>query len=193
MPGFITGIGAGLSADVGDIKASVRATAPTGWLLCVGTIGNASSGATRRANADTLALFTFLWDGMSDANAPVSGGRGASAAADFAANKTITLPDTRERVIAGYNGGGAGLISSSMTVALGEKGGAGEVTLGINQLPPHSHGYNDPNLTSGSGADIGNGADEIIGDNSGTTAETGDGDPFSVLQPTILMNYFIKY
>jgi hypothetical protein len=56
------------------------------------TIGSSTSGATERANADTQALFVYLWG--ADVNLAVSGGRGASGAADFAANKTITLPDS---------------------------------------------------------------------------------------------------
>lgn len=56
------------------------------------TIGNVGSGATERANADTEALFIYIWTNFSDALAPVSGGRGATASSDFAANKTITVP-----------------------------------------------------------------------------------------------------
>ena len=50
------------------------------------TIGSSTSGATERANADTQALFLYLWP---DTRLTVSGGRGASAAADWAANKQI--------------------------------------------------------------------------------------------------------
>src|SRR5258708_1610023 len=46
---------------------------------------------------------TLLWNSWADAQAPVSSGRGASAAADFAAHKTITLPDLRGRVVAGLD------------------------------------------------------------------------------------------
>lgn len=67
------------------------------WLLVDGkTIGNASSGASARANADTEALFTKLW-AFPAASVPIytSAGsastRGASAAADFAAGKRIAL------------------------------------------------------------------------------------------------------
>ena len=74
----------------------------TGWVRDNGrTIGSASSGATERANADTSALFVYLWNTFSNTICPVSTGRGANAAADFAANKTITLPDKR-----GYIAGG---------------------------------------------------------------------------------------
>lgn len=75
----------------GDIKASFNSTQP-GWIpLNDGTIGSASSGATTRANADTINLYTVLWS-YSNTICPVSGGRGANAAADFAANKTLRLP-----------------------------------------------------------------------------------------------------
>lgn len=56
------------------------------------TIGSAISGATERANADTEDLFLFCWNTYSDDLAPVSTGRGANAAADWAANKTIGIP-----------------------------------------------------------------------------------------------------
>src|SRR5512139_3668854 len=73
-----------------------------GWVRDNGrTIGSATSGGTERANADTQALFTFLWNNFADAVCPVSTGRGASAAADWGANKTIGLPDKR-----GYIAGG---------------------------------------------------------------------------------------
>lgn len=68
----------------------------TGWVRLNGrTIGNASSGATERANADTQSLFERNWAKYSDSICAVSGGRGASAAADFAAGKTIALLNMR--------------------------------------------------------------------------------------------------
>lgn len=67
------------------------------------TLGNAASGATERANADTSDLFTHLWNNLANGQAAVSGGRGASAAADYAANKTITLPDLRGAIPIGLD------------------------------------------------------------------------------------------
>lgn len=84
--------------EPGDFTWSMR-TSKTGWVLGDGrTIGNAASGATSRANADTILLFTELWNNTSST---VSGGRGASAAADFAANKTIVVPSVRGRGVVG--------------------------------------------------------------------------------------------
>lgn len=84
-------------------------TAPAGYVFGNSlTIGNAASGATGRANADTQTLFELLWNSWANAQAPVSGGRGGNATADFNANKVIQLPDLRGAVIAGLdNNGGA--------------------------------------------------------------------------------------
>jgi hypothetical protein len=85
---------------VGDYKLSDRTSYPSGyrWLLCDGkTIGNGSSGATGRANADVEDLFAFLWESHSNTllaiqdSAGVATSRGISAAADFAANKRLPL------------------------------------------------------------------------------------------------------
>lgn len=76
----------------------------SGWVRANGrTLGSASSGATERANADTATLYAYLWNNFTNAICPVSTGRGASAAADFAANKTITLLDWRGYVPGGLD------------------------------------------------------------------------------------------
>jgi microcystin-dependent protein len=115
--------------------------AVTGWVRMNGrTIGSATSGATERANSDTNALFVFLWNG--DANLTVSGGRGASPAADWAANKTIALPDLRGRTLAGLDDMGgtdsSRLASSSLTscrLTLGCAGGESVHTLATSEIP----------------------------------------------------------
>lgn len=90
----------------GDAKLTWKTAADTGWVLADDKkIGSGSSGANGRANADTEALYTLLWNNIIDAWAPVSSGRGANAAADFAANKTITLPKTLGRALAVFGTG----------------------------------------------------------------------------------------
>ncbi len=85
----------------GDTMWRLQGGVRSGWVrMNDRTIGNTGSGATERANADTEAVYTFLWDNCADSVAPVSGGRGSTAAADFAANKTITVP-TMQGIIAG--------------------------------------------------------------------------------------------
>ena len=86
--------------QTGDTKLRYGTGVHTGWVRQNGrTIGSATSGATERANADCQPLFEYLWS--TDANLVVSTGRGASANADWVANKTIALPDARNRAMAG--------------------------------------------------------------------------------------------
>lgn len=121
-------------------------TLPTGWVWADGrTIGNASSGATARANADCYALFVGLWAASTNTELAVSGGRGASADADWTANKTIALPDKRGRVSAGKDDMG-GTAASRLTAAngldgtkLAGAGGSQTHTLTSAQIPSHTH------------------------------------------------------
>jgi hypothetical protein len=94
----------GLSWTTGDAKLTYKTTADATWILLDdGSIGDASSSATTRANADTSALFVLLYNAVpalvvqNSAGTPVS--RGASAAADFAAHRRLVIPKTlgRER------------------------------------------------------------------------------------------------
>lgn len=107
------------------------------------TIGNVGSGATERANADTEPLFTWYWNNLNNTIAPVSGGRGASPAADFAANKTITLLKAQNKAFFGLDamGGAAGGGFANVTFATGDKdtpgsaGGATRRSLTTDNLP----------------------------------------------------------
>ena len=124
--------------STGDIKPSFKNAADTGWVMMNDTsIGSATSSATGRANADTADLFALLWNNVSNTYAPVSGGRGASAAADFAANKTLTLPKALGRVLGGA-GAGSGLTSRSLGQSLGEE----THVLSEAELASHTHTQN---------------------------------------------------
>jgi hypothetical protein len=109
------------------------------------TIGNALSGGTERANADCNALFLFLWQNLSDTVCPVSGGR-TTAAADFAANKRIGLPDARGRSLFGLDGMGnslAGVIPITAIAANdtpGSSGGSSLHNITVGEMPVHLHG-----------------------------------------------------
>ncbi|MBR0868935.1 hypothetical protein JQ633_01085 [Bradyrhizobium tropiciagri] len=128
-------------AATGDIKSAYGTSVISGWVRANGrTIGNATSGATERANADTAALFSYLW--TTDLGLAVSGGRGASAALDFAANKTIALPDFRGRVLASFDDMGNSA-AGRLTTATMNGTGIGAVSLSGQQatlstlnLPP---------------------------------------------------------
>lgn len=132
-------------ATTGDIKARYGVGTLSGWVRANGrSIGSATSGATERANADTQSLYEYLWG--ADANLSVSSGRGASANADWTANKTIALPDWRGRAIAGLDDMGntaASRLTSSYfgtnATVLGAAGGAEKQTLTTEHMPSHYH------------------------------------------------------
>ena len=117
-----------LLLPTGSVMPYAGSTSPSGWLLCSGlTIGNATSGGTARANADTQVLFEQLWDSFSNTALPIftSAGavstRGASASADFAANKRLTIPDLRGRAVAGKDdmgGTASGRLVDTRTVSV---------------------------------------------------------------------------
>lgn len=106
-------------AITGDIIYRFATTARPGWVIASGrTIGSAISGATERANGDTLALYTHVWnetqsivaDYPSIQNAAgIPTARGVSAEADFAAGKRMPLVDTMGRAIRGLNVLGTGV------------------------------------------------------------------------------------
>lgn len=175
----------------GDIRTSLNAFSPFGWVPANdGTIGSASSGATTRANIDTWPLYSVLWNGVSNTYAPVSTGRGATALADFTANKTITLTKTLSRFI-GEAGAGSGL----STYTLGQTAGAESqsTTLVEANLPPHTHAYNFPLVVA-----AGTGAGTNINAGTGSANNTGPGNgtstPFNVatIPPSVFYNMFFK-
>ena len=162
--------------STGDVKLTLKTTADTGWVLMNdGTIGSAASAATTRANADTETLYTLLRTNTANADCAVSGGRGASAAADFAANKTIALPKTLGRALATY-GTGSGLTARALAAIVGAE-----------TLPAHTH-----TQPAGAGANSGAaGVGSYLLNGSGDTGSTGTGT-HGVMQPTVFLNVMIK-
>ncbi|HEY1506650.1 MAG TPA: hypothetical protein VGF92_20270 [Stellaceae bacterium] len=194
------------SFTTGDVKTTLKSAADAGWVMMNdGTIGDASSGATTRANADTQALFTLLWTNVSNANCPVAGGRGASAAADFAAHKAIALPKTLGRALAAA-GAGTGLTSRN----LGDTIGAETHTLTDAEqasMPVTASGslsgaviqlYNNSGATTIAAPDnIGditqpNGTLPVSGSVSVSGTASGGGGSHNNMQPTSFLNFMIK-
>lgn len=168
----------------GDVRMTLRSSAAPGWVICDdGTIGPAGSGATTRADDDCEDLFTLLWTNVLDAHAPVSGGRGASAAADWAADKTIGLTKMLGRSLA-VAGAGADLTSRD----LGEALGAETHTLTVGEMPEHSHSEVRP--TSGGNQGGGGGAAHNV--STTTTGTAGDDQPHNNMQPTAFLTAEIK-
>lgn len=145
-------------APTGAIHFVAQATAPAGWVLANGgTIGSAASGASR-ANDDTADLYAVLW-ALDATTYPVltsAGGastRGASAAADFAANKRITLPDLRGEFIRGADAGRG--VDASRVLGTAQAAAIG----------PHAHNTNGSttrNTTAG-------GSDQVTMSSGGAT------------------------
>lgn len=113
-----------VQVPTGVIVYAIWAAPKAGWLRLDGrTIGNAASGATSRANADCWPLYEDLWNTHSNTVCPIetSGGgataRGASAAADWAANKRLPLVDSRGAVLCDLDDGagrdGSGRVQGS--------------------------------------------------------------------------------
>lgn len=193
-------------APTGSYFPYALATLPSGWLWMDGrTIGSSASGATARANADCLDLFTGIWTSYANTEAAVSGGRGASAAADWAANKTIAIPDMRGRVPAGKDNMG-GVAASRLTTAgsgvngatLGASGGAQDHALTETQMPAHTHDLAMKYNTVGGAGSSRNywtrsGPDTLFdGTVTNGASAKGGGLAHNNTQPTLVANYIIK-
>jgi hypothetical protein len=147
---------------VGTISTLARNTAPTGWLAANGgTFGSASSGATS-ASADYEALFTLLWgNGWTDANLPIltSAGaastRGLSAAADWAANKRLTLPNLQGIFVRGSDSQTisgttySGTFAGKQTDAVIAHTHSGTTNV---DFPDHAHSYQRPGFAAARGS-----------------------------------------
>jgi hypothetical protein len=143
---------------IGTPVPSFSLTALPGYVLATtGTIGNAASNGTARANADTQSLFASLWANCPNATCPIftstgaGSTRGANAAADYAANKALATPEMQGAGLIGADEASAFLagvpvsVGSSTTTAsiLGENLHA--LTSGENG--PHTHTITDPGHT----------------------------------------------
>lgn len=167
--GPVTFNGSTTDAPAGMFAHFMRASAPAGWVAGNGgTIGNVGSGATR-ANVDTLALFTLWWTDFNDATLPIqtsAGGastRGASAAADWAANKRLTVFDVRNRFTRSSNN------AATVTgIAYGES----IISHGHAVTDPtHTHGVADPGHDHNVGSKGTSGGPGVV--DSGTASSSG--------------------
>lgn len=97
------------SPRTGDVRTTLN-TFPLGWVrMNDGTIGDASSSSTARANIDTFPLFDKIWTTFqasqtlapmyTSAGVPIA--YGATSVADFIANRQLSLTKNLGRVMAG--------------------------------------------------------------------------------------------
>ena len=138
-----------LIGRTGEVFLYMGTSPPTGALkMNGGTVGSALSGSTN-ASADYEALFSLIW-ALNATEFPIldsSGGastRGASAAADFAANKRLPLADMRGEFGRGWDDSRA--VDSGRVLGSDQAG----------QLAAHTHsaGYTDPQGRSDASIDM---------------------------------------
>jgi len=150
------------------------------WVREGVSMGSASSGATVADNR-TEQVYRALW-GRSDV--AVTGGKGVSSAADWGANKTMTLPTWAGRAMVAA-GQGSGLTTRTM----GTTWGSETKSLVEAELAPHAHAagsqlrfyVRDLNST-GSTAALSSG--NLVGLTQFTDT-VGSGTPFSLAQPSV--------
>jgi microcystin-dependent protein len=284
--------GGGSGFTTGDIRPTFKNVPDAGWIIADdGSIGNAASNATNRANADTQALFALFWNNIAQTVAPnrtctisiatpavitlathgfaanqqvvftttgalptgitagtvyyvmstgltagafqisgTSGGaaintsgtqsgtqqvagfiglviqdsagnvvvRGATAAADYAANRRLVLPAMAGRAFAAAGAGGGLAVH-----ALGDTLGAETVAQTVAQLASHNH-----QAVNGYGEDTGGitgyyaahyelqNMDFSPGQPNGmlgvSIRPAGGGAPMNNIQPTVYVNYMVK-
>lgn len=222
-----TGSGGGAEVPV-DADAIFKTGYPL-WLPKAGTLsgfvrlngrtlGSATSGAAERANADCESLFLYMWQEYSNTFCPVSGGRGVSAAADWSANKTLTLLDMRNKGPFGLDDMGNSAASgfSGNTFATGNATTAGSTlgsavhTLTEAQLPAltktvsitdpgHVHSAGLTLNTQGGSYQVGGSYSQAVSANteSATTGISasvsfGSGSAHNNMPPGMLGTWYIK-
>lgn len=145
--------------------------APRGFAFCQGQI---------QAIAQNTALFSLL--------GTTYGGNGQT---------TFALPDLRGRVPIS-SGQGPGLSNYS----LGQVSGTESVTLTSSQMPIHNHTVNTNNSSSSTTRPQGNYLGKAAGNeyetatdsstlNAAAVGNAGGNQPFSILQPLLVLNYCI--
>lgn len=198
----------------GDLKARYGTGPLSGFVRANGlTIGNASSGASERANADTQALFVYLCG--TDLNLVMTPARSGNCLSDFNANKQLATPDWRGRALAfldDMGNGAAGRLTSGFfggtPTTLGASGGQQAQTLITANLPPYtpSGSVSTSIITNGQAVqvtgtnNVGVGGAYTGGQLVGITASSnftgspqgGTSTAFSLVQPTMLATIYLK-
>jgi microcystin-dependent protein len=158
---------------MGIIKMFAGTYAPDGWAFCDGSILNIK---------DNAALFSIL--------NTTYGGDGI---------KNFALPDLRGCVPLGM-----GRNPNRMSYSIGDNGGSENTVLLTSNLPPHSHTITCSNQPGNQADPTGNipahsgNSDKEYSNSSPTAAmapymvgTTGMGQPISVMQPYLAINYII--
>lgn len=208
LAAFLAAAGFG-GFTTGDAKLTLKTTADAGWVLANdSTIGDASSGASY-ADDDAEDLFLFLHGTFSNSICAVSGGRGASAAADWSAHKTIALTKVLGRALV-ISGTGSGLTARTHGATFGAE--TTSKTILQTNLPDVDFTITATTDSGGTIARTQNGAFTAVAGGStalaipsgqsaaddvsvtGTAASGGSGTAMSIaiVQPSAALNVMIK-
>jgi microcystin-dependent protein len=199
-------VNTGAEHYAGDIKMAFRSTNTPGWVWADGsTIGNPDSGADWAGN-NAKRLFIHLWNEADNAVLPILDGggsastRGASALADWRADKRLPLPDLRGRFPLGLDdlgGTSANRVTGTDADVLGGSGGAEDVTLTEAQMPSHTHPRNPSEeneaVLFGSGSYTVDGSGTYYYAVKSTTGAAGGGNAHENMPPWLGLAFEIKY
>lgn len=161
------------------------------------TLGSSSSTADLKGT-QYEALFKFLWNKFANAECPVTGGRGADADEDWAANKKIQLMDDRGVFDVGYDDRSTdpsnGIWDADYNV-MGKLTGEKLVSLTAAQNGPHNHGLrvqNSDTPDEGLGMNSGDTSPESYSTSTSLMQESGEGEGHNNIPPARSMNKIIK-
>jgi microcystin-dependent protein len=160
---------------VGYINMFAGSAAPSGYLICDG------SAVSRSTYANLFALLGTTY----------GAGNGTT---------TFNIPDFRGRVPVGV---GTGDATTATSWSLAQKKGNEDVSLVLNQLPSHSHltvksgatvtpnvNATDPSSEYMAGGHLNSGSGTA---DSSPSSSVGNASPVGLIQPSIGINFIIKY
>lgn len=149
-----------------------------GWIPYTenNTIGSTASSAQTHDDA-TKQLFLLYW---ANSHVIISGGKGATALADWNANKTLTFPSTNGKVLA----------NAAYWAGSGDITGQSTHILTLGELATHQHTYNQVFAPVAPG--VASGGNFAITTTVVETGFTGSSTAFNVMQPTSFIFFIIK-
>jgi len=167
--------------QTGDYLWSDNITARPGWLLLFNdadTIGKSGASGAGSFGTQYGKLYSLWWGLFDQTRCIVNGGRGGSAAADFNADKKMTIPrETINYVFA----------AAGNAMPFGTFEGAREHLLTIAEMPSHTHGYEGPAAGAKTGGDLFGITGAFF-----PSQPTGGGLPHTNMQPTTYKYLFVK-